>query len=155
MMKKEVPRQNCLFKSLVKGLKFLTSSGFFLLLHIISPLFKRDELSECKGFNVMNMSCPIFHLSVTWLKMKARVTGSRCDSALQSLCREVPVCQNVHSRRSSKDQSQKHQRSAVEGVKRWCGSLEKQNFQENLNSCFVVPIYLSISSEISRILMET
>lgn len=102
MVKKQVPRQNHLFKSLLKELQFLKSPGSFLLLHIIPLLSKRDELSECKAFDVINMSCTIFHVSVTWLNMKMRVAGSGCDSALHSLGREVLVYQNLHSRRSSK-----------------------------------------------------
>lgn len=130
-VKKQIPRQNCLFKNLVKCLQFLKSPGCFLLLHIISLLFKREELSECKGFNVINMSCTEFHVSVTWLKRKMRVAGSGCGSALQSLGRDVLVCQNVHSKRSSKNQSQKHLRFAIDGAKRWCGSLEKQTLKKN------------------------
>lgn len=114
---------------------------FSALTYNFSSVQKR-ELSECKGFDVINISCTIFHVSVTWLNMKMRVAGSGCDSTLQSLGREVLVCQNVHSRRSSKNQSQKHLRFAVDGASRWCGSLEKQTFQEILNcSCFVVPAY--------------
>lgn len=79
MVKKQVPRQNCLFKSLIIGLQFLKSPGSFLLLHIISPLLKRDGLSECNGFHVINMSCAAFHVSVTCLEMRMRVAGSACD----------------------------------------------------------------------------
>lgn len=79
MVKKQVPRQNCLFKSLIIGLQFWKCPGSFLLLHIISPLFKRDELSECNVFNGINVSCTAFHVSLTWLKTRMRVAGSGCD----------------------------------------------------------------------------
>lgn len=158
MVKKQVPRQNCLFKTLIIGLQFLRNPGSFLLLHVISPLFRRDGLSECNGFHVIKMSRSAFHVSATCLEMTMKVAGSGCDCS--AALGQGRSCLSKRAQqeklKESKNQSQEQLRSAAEGANRRCGSLEEQTLQENLNcSCFVVPMYLSISSEVSRILMES